>query len=49
MAEAIPSIGRSVISTMSWYLGETITKIITFSSLGAGIRWLIDKFFELFK
>lgn len=41
----IPSVGRTFITGMSWYLGETLTKMLTFSLLGTGARWLIDLIF----
>lgn len=49
LVAAKPSIGRTFVTWASSYLGETLTKMLIFSSLGAGARWLIDKFFGLFE
>ena len=45
MASVFPSLGRTVLTTSSFYLGETLTKLLFVSSVAAGSRWLVDKLF----
>lgn len=49
IASAKPSIGRNLVTIISMYLGETLTKSLIFGSLAAGTRWLIDKIFGSFE
>ena len=41
----LSGVGRDLIATSTWFLGESITKIIFVSSVASGLRWLIDKIF----
>ena len=46
MASAFPSIGRTILTTSSFYIGEFFTKLLFVSSAAAASRWIIDQFFD---
>ena len=46
MASAFPSIGRTILTTSSFYIGEFLTKLLFVSSAAAASRWIIDQFFD---
>ena len=46
MASAFPSVGRSILTNVSFYLGETLTKLLLVSSVATGARSIIDKLFD---
>ena len=46
MASAFPSIGRTILTTASFYIGEFLTKLLFVSSTAAVSRWIIDQFFD---
>jgi len=45
LSAAMPGFWRSVFTLTSFYLGDTITKMLLVSSLASGARWLIDQIF----
>ena len=45
LAASMPGIGRKLMSTASFYIGETIAKMLFISSSASGVRWIIDKIF----
>ena len=42
-----PSMFRTFSTYANWYLGESISKMLFVSSIAAGLRWLIDRVFEI--
>jgi hypothetical protein len=46
MASAFPSIGRTILTTSSFYIGEFLTKLLFVSSTAAASRWIIDQIFN---
>lgn len=45
LSQVIPSVGRTLFTGLSMVTGEMLAKMLIFSSLGAGARWLIDLIF----
>ena len=47
LSAAMPGFLRNLFTWSSFYLGETLTKLLFISSVASGIRWLIDQIFGL--
>ena len=47
LSAALPSFLRNLFTWSSFYLGETLTKLLFISSVASGTRWLIDQIFGL--
>lgn len=47
LSAAMPSFLRNLFTWSSFYLGETLTKLLFISSIASGTRWLIDQAFGL--
>ena len=47
LSAAMPSFLRNLFTWSSFYLGETLTKLLFISSVASGARWLIDQIFGL--
>lgn len=47
LSAAMPSFLRNLFTWSSFYLGETLTKLLFISSVASGTRWLIDRIFGL--
>ena len=41
-----PEIGRTILTTSSFYIGEFLTKLLFVSSTAAASRWIIDQIFN---
>ena len=46
LAAAIPSFGRTLLTNLSYYLGESLTKLIFINGLASGLRWILNKIFK---
>lgn len=46
MACAFPSVGRTIFTTFSFYLGEFLTKLLFVNSVATASRWIIDQIFD---
>lgn len=46
LSAIIPSTGRTILTTVSFYIGEFLTKLLFVNGLATGARWLIDKIFN---
>ena len=46
MAAAFPSIGRTILTTSSFYISEFLTKLLFVSTPAAIARWIIDQIFD---
>ena len=42
----LPSLGRTIFTNISFYLGDFLTKLLLVNSISSGIRWIIDKIFN---
>ena len=47
LSALMPSLLRNLFTWSSFYVGETLTKLLFISSLASGIRWIIDRIFDL--
>ena len=47
LSAAMPGFLRNLFTLSSFYLGETLTKLLFISSVASGIRWMIDQIFGL--
>ena len=46
MAFAFPSVGRTIFTIFSFYLGEFLTKLLFVNSVATASRWIIDQIFD---
>ena len=45
LSAAIPGVLRNLFTWSSFYLGDTLTKLLLISSIASGLRWIIDRIF----
>lgn len=45
LAQVLSNVGRTLFTGLSMITGEMLAKMLIFSAIGAGTRWLIDKIF----
>ena len=45
MAFGMPSVGRRIFTNISYYIGDSLTKLLFVNSVSAGARAIIDYIF----
>ena len=46
LGSAFSSMGRSLFTSVSYYLGDFLTKLLFVNGVASGMRWIIDKIFN---
>ena len=42
----LPSLGRTIFTNISYYLGDFLTKLLLVNGISSGIRWIIDNLLD---